>query len=204
MPSNTLTPNEETSFEQGISDAKPLKVVSDAAKQQAKKVTSDIVAQLYGITDKSPEDGANDSKDPNQAKPAPVTPRPLPKLSGNSNVGDHAKFIARQHYLDKGDAKGAEKAMFHLQHYFDESVMTLEDRVKKVRQEQEREREQREKQEEEEEQKKKQEMEEKNNEIPRPIAKGRNRMGIGGKKGKVDMGLEMGKKKTETFRGASG
>ncbi len=201
MAKNTFG-SEETSFENGISLTKPVKALSDAAKQQAKAVTNDIVAQLYGVTDKS----SADPKDPNaknpqqQAAPSPKPKKAVHILSGTSNAGDHAKFIARQQYLDKGDAKGAEDIMFHMQHYFDESVMTLEDRVKKFRREQEQQRAERKKQqEEEEEQKKKKEAEEKE-QLPQATGKGRNRMG---KKAKTTgFALKMSQQKTETFRGA--
>ncbi len=214
MPNNPFKNNVESSFEEDVSIAKPAaKPLSDQAKQQAqnaaKAVTNDIVAQLYGVTDKSTGD-PQDPKDPNIAKAQKSVAPPLAKskahiLAGTSNVGDHAKFIARQHYLDKGDAKGAENAMFHLQHYFDENVMTLEDRVKKFRREQEQQREERKKQQEEEEEEKKQAEAKEKEEPPQATGKGRNKMGTPpGKKRKADMGLKMGQMKTETFRGSSG
>lgn len=203
MPKDPFNDNGETSFESGISLKKPVQAVSDAAKQQAKAVTNDIVAQLYGIKDTS----TNDPKDPNNPQ-KPVQPQPQPKakphiLSGMSNAGDHAKFIARQQYMDKGDVKGAENAMFHLQHYFDSSVMTLEDRVKKNRQEQEQKQQQRKQEHEQEEQQKKEAEARDKEELPQMGAtgKGRNRMG---KKPKTSIALKMSQTKAEINRGATG
>jgi hypothetical protein len=200
---NPFKNNEETSFENGISLTKPVKAMSDAAKQQAKAASDDFVAQLYGVKDKS-----TDPNDPNSKNvQKPVTPPPPPKkavhiLSGMSNAGDHAKFIARQQYLDKGDAKGAENVMFHMQHYFDESVMTLEDRVKKFRREQEQKNAERKKTQEEEEQQKKQQEEKEKEDLPQATGKGRNRMGK--KPKKQDFALNKAKTTTEINRGASG
>ena len=206
MPINPFKNSEETSFEQGITVTKPVKAISAAAKQQAKAVTQDIVAQLYGVTDKSSADKA-DPKAANAQKPTPPPPPPKKTphiLSGTSNVGDHAKYIARQQYMDKGDHKGAEKAMFHLQHYFDENVMTLEDRVKKFRREQEQQKAERKKQTEEEEEQKKQKEAEEKEQLPQAQAtgKGRNRMGNKAKTGGIALGRSQ--RKAETNRGASG
>lgn len=203
MPQNPFSNNEETSFEQGRSVNKPVKAVTAQATQQAKNITQDIVAQLYGVSDKSKDD-ATDPNAQNATQAKPQAPPPLPKLSGTSSVGDHAKYLARQKYLEKGDSKGAEDAMYHMQHYFDETIMTLEDKVKKERQKTEQKKQENKKQDEQEDEQRKQQLEEQNRELPRPVAKGRNRMGAGGKKPKTDMGLKMGQMKTETFRGSSG
>ena len=203
MPKNPFEPNEETSFEQGITIKKPAQVISAAAAQQAKTVTRDIVAQLYGVSSKSKDDQA-DPNSSNPQKPAalpPQQPKTVHKLSGNSNVGDHAKNIARQQYLDKGDAKGADNAMNHLQFYFDSSVMTLEDRVKKVRQEQEQKKGQERQQDEEDEKRKSQQEEEQRQELPQATGKGRNRMG---KKAKTNLVIKRETNKAEMNRGASG
>ncbi|HSW48009.1 MAG TPA: hypothetical protein VLG67_02910 [Candidatus Saccharimonadales bacterium] len=203
MPKNIFG-SEETSFENGISLTKPVKAMSDAAKQQAKAAANDFVAQLYGVKDKTTD--LNDPNAKNQKQQQQQAPPPKPKksthiLSGMSNAGDHAKFIARQQYLDKGDAKGAEDIMFHMQHYFDESVMTLEDRVKKFRREQEQQRAERKKQQEEEDQQKKEKEAKEKEELPQATGKGRNRMG---KKPKTSISLKMSQTKTEINRGATG
>lgn len=199
---NPFQTNEETSFEQGISVTKPVQAVSAAAAQQAKAFTNDMLAQLYGKSDKSKGD---DKADPNSQKPS--TPpaqqaKTVHKLSGNSNVGDHAKYVARQQYLDKGDTKGAENAMHHLQYYFDANIMTLEDRVKKSRQEQEQKRMQDKKQQEEDEQRKKQQEEQEKSALPQTASKNsRNRMG---KKAKTNLVIDRERNKAEMNRGASG
>ncbi len=203
MPANPFKTNEESSFEQGHSLTKPVKAVSAAAAQQAKAFKDDFLAQLYGPSDKS----GQDTQDPNAKNPPPAPPpapaksKP-PMLSGNSNAGDHGKYMARQQYLDKGDAKGADDAMFHLQHYFDETIMTLEDRVKKVRQEQEQKKQERKKQAEQEEQERQEAEAKEKEELPQSGNKDRrNRMG---KKATTNIALKMSTQKTETFRGSSG
>lgn len=204
---NPFKNTEETSFEQGISVQKPVKAMSDAARQQAKAVTQDIVAQLYGVKDKSSDPNDPNSKNPGQqAAPPPQQQKRVHILSGTSNVGDHAKYIARQQYLDKGDVKGADDIMFHMQHYFDESVMTLEDRVKKFRREQEQQRAERKKQQEQEEEEKKQQEEQEKAELPMVTGKGRNKMGMPPQKKPKTGGIALARsqRKAETNRGASG
>lgn len=211
MPINPFNTNEESSFEQGISLNRPVKAVNAQSQQQAKAFKADLLAQLYGPGDTSnPEDGNVDPNKAAQARSASsgqaaqaavVQKKPVHKLGGMSDSGDHAKYAAMQKQLEAGDKKGADDTMHHMQYYYDTTIGTLEEQVKKARQKRQQEEQEREKQSQEEEQKKKQKLEEKKNDVPRPIAKGRNRMGG---KGKTDMGLEMGKKKTETFRGSSG
>ncbi len=204
MSTKVRLPSEESSFEQGIAVNKPLKVMSDAAKQQAKQLTNDFVSQLYGTSDKSSGD-ANDPSAQPQAKQAQIQqtppPKPVRKLGGMSDSGDHAKYAAMQSLLDKGDQKGADELMHHMQYYYDTTFGTLEEQVKKAKQKTQQARQEKEKEEQEEEEKKKQELAQKNEQLPQATGKGRNRMG---KKAKTDMGLKMGQMKTETFRGSSG
>lgn len=204
MSAKVRLPSEESSFEQGISINKPVKAISDAAKQQAKQLTNDFVSQLYGVSDKSSSD-ANDPNAQAQAKQAQAQqasqPKPVRKLGGMSDSGDHAKYAAMQGLLDKGDQKGADKLMHHMQYYYDTTVGTLEEQVKKAGQKTQQTRQEKEKEEQEDEEKKKQELAQKNEQLPQATGKGRNRMG---KKAKTDMGLKMGQMKTETFRGSSG
>lgn len=209
MPNNPFNHGEESSFERGISAKKPVKAVSAAAAQQAKQFTNDFLEQLYGKSDKSANDPKTKNPNDPQGKPQQPVPKPqktVHKLSGNSNPGDHAKYMARQAYLDRGDVQGAEHAMHHMQYYFDQHVMTLEDRVKKNRQEREQKETQTKQQEEEEEKRKKEEEERKKQESPAvATGKGRNRMGQPpGKKQKSPMAVRMGTNKAEMFRGTSG
>ncbi|HUQ85257.1 MAG TPA: hypothetical protein VM077_02935 [Candidatus Limnocylindrales bacterium] len=204
MPINPFKANEESSFEQGISINKPAKAVTAQSQQQAKKFQDDFVNQLYGFSDKSTQ--GDDQADPataNQPKPTPPPPPPkqVHKLGGMSDSGDHAKYAAMQALLEKGDKKGADDAMHHMQYYYDTTIGTLEEQVKKARQKTQQDRQEKEKQEQEDDDKKKQEMAEKSQDLPQATGKGRNRMG---KKPKTDMGLKMGQMKTETFRGSSG
>lgn len=207
MPNNPFNNTEESSFEQGISVNKPAKAVSAQAAQQAKNITRDIVAQLYGISDKSSGDPTDpNAQDPSQPKaPSPAPPpKQVHKLGGMSDSGDHAKYAAMQAQLEAGDKKGADDTMHHMQYYYDTTIGTLEEQVKKAHQKKQQEEQEKSKEEQEEGERKQQELEQKNADLPRPTAKGRNRMGTGGKKAKTDMGLKMGQMKTETFRGSSG
>ncbi len=210
MSTKLIRPSEESSFEHGIAVTKPVKAISDAAKQQAKQIANDFVSQLYGVSDKS----SSDANDPNaqvqaqaqvQAKQAQAQqtppPKPVRKLGGMSDSGDHAKYAMMQDLLDKGDQKGADEMMHHMQYYYDNNIGTLEEQVKKAGQKVQQTRQEKEKQQQEDEEKKKQELAQKNEELPQSTGKGRNRMG---KKAKTDMGLKMGQMKTETFRGSSG
>jgi hypothetical protein len=205
---NPFNRGEESSFEQGISVKKPIKAVSGASAQQAKQFRDDFLEQLYGKSNKASDSKSKNTNDPSKPTQAPPQKpqNTVHKLSGNSNVGDHAKYMARQAYIDKGDVKGAENAMHHLQYYFDANIMTLEDRVKKNRQEKEQKEMQRKQQEEEEEKRKKEEEEQKRREQPAVVTgKGRNKMGLPpGKKPKTPMSVQMGKNKAEMFRGTSG
>ncbi len=204
MSAKIIRPSEESSFEQGIAVNKPVKAISDAAKQQAQQITNDFVSQLYGVSDKS-SDASHDPAAQAQAKQAQAAqappPKPVRKLGGMSDSGDHAKYAAMQSLLDKGDQKGADELMHHMQYYYDTTVGTLEEQVKKAKQKTDQTRQEKEKQDQEDEDRKKQELSEKNEQLPQATGKGRNRMG---KKAKTDMGLKMGQMKTETFRGSSG
>lgn len=208
MPVNPFKTNEESSFESGVPATKPVKTVTGQAQQQAKAFTDDFLEQLYGPS--SPQKGkTNDPQNANLASGQVVQPPPQKKapyiMGGTANVGDHAKYAAMQKILETGDSKKANKTMYHMQHYFDANIGTLEDNAAKARRVEEQKKQQRLQQEEEDKQKKNQEEEQKNAEIPRANAKGRNRMMMpGGKKPKTPMAVQMGQMKTETFRGSSG
>ena len=214
MPNNPFQANEETSFEQGTPVTKPVKAATGKIQQQAKAFTDDFLEQLYGpskptakpVRNASQSDAGGKEQEEalKQKEIAPPKPKPY-IMGGTANVGDHAKYAAREQLLAKGDSKAAGDVMHHMQYYFDSSIGTLEDNAKKARNEEEQKK-QKKLQEEEEEKKKKAEEETKRNaEIPRAVAKGRNRMmGPGGKKPKTPMSVQMGQMKTEAFRGSSG
>lgn len=210
MPNNPFRQSEESSFEQGVSLKKPVKAVSDSAKQQAKAFNDEFLAQLYGP---SKSDAGDDKTDPNNLNPqqkqaqaqATQPKQPVRSLGGMSDSGDHAKYAAMQALLAKGDRKGADNVMHHMQYYFDKTVGTLDEQVKKAQQKRNQEAQDKAKKEQEEEEKKRQEMAENEQEVAAPTGKGRNRMGQPpGKKQKVPMAVQMGKNKAEMFRGSSG
>lgn len=211
MPINPFKVNEETSFETGVSVQKPVKVATAQTQQQAKAFKDDFLTQLYGPSDKSAADVKN--ADPNAVKQAQQSQQlqaasQKPKqhiLGGNSDASDHAKYAMMQKQLEKGDKKGADDTMHHMQYYYDTNIGTLEEQVRKARQQRMQEQQERAKAEQEEEEKKRQELEERNQEIAQPTGKGRNRMGMPPqKKQKTPMAVQMGKNKAEMFRGTSG
>ncbi|HVF69131.1 MAG TPA: hypothetical protein VNA13_01055 [Xanthomonadales bacterium] len=200
---NPFKANEESSFEQGISVNKPARAITAQTQQQAKKFKDDMLSQLYGPSDKAGADDQTNHNAAAHAKQAQAAPPPkqVHKLGGLSDSGDHAKYATMQALLEKGDKKGADEAMHHMQYYYDTNIGTLEEQVKKARQKSQQTQQEKQKEEQEEEEKKRQELSERNEELPQATGKGRNRMG---KKAKTSIALKMSTQKTETFRGASG
>jgi hypothetical protein len=205
MPTNPFNQNEETSFEAGISVKKPVQTVTAQAQQQAKAFKDDFINQLYGPSDKNQtNDNNNSAANQQQAQQAPPKPKPH-ILGGNSDASDHAKYAMMQKHLERGDKKAADDAMHHMQYYYDSTIGTLEEQVKKARQLKQQEAQKKQQEEQEEQEKKRQEMEEKSQELPQATGKGRNRMGMPPqKKQKTPMSVQMGKNKAEMFRGSSG
>jgi len=205
MPIKSLISSEETSFEQGNPVNKTVKAVSDQTTKQVKNLTNDIVSQLYGTSDKSANSLPTDK---NQQASTQVKP-PVQQGSANTQFPgiQSPQEMIQYHNLQqqlKGEGKSdkeVKQTLTHTQNYFRPNIGTLEDTVARERRKHAQLAEEIKKQNMEEEQKKQQMETDKNNEIIRPVAKGRNRMG-GSKK--ANMGLKMSQMKTETFRGSSG
>ncbi len=217
-------PYKRSPFEGGIENVirsvkKTAGQTTAAAQAVRKQLNEDIVAQLYGKTEKSPEQKDINPDDPQaqqqlkqqqqKQQSASVVPpvqqgKAMHKLGGMANVSDHAKYRIRQQYLAKGDHKGAEHAMHHMQHYYDDTLGTLEDTVKKEQRKVEQEDQQRKQEEEEEEKRKKEEEERKKQAFTPAQSKGRNRMGMPGGKKASSMERDQAVRKRETGRGNKG
>lgn len=203
---NPFSNNEESSLERGIPVNKPTKAITSQAQAQAKAFRDDFLNQLYGKSDSTGDDKADPAAQAKQQQQAATPPpKPVRKLGGMSDSGDHAKYAMMQDLLDKGDKKGADDAMHHMQYYYDTNVGTLEEQIKKARQKRQQEEQEREKQQQEEEEQKKQAEAKEKEELPQATGKGRNRMGQPPqKKRKTNMAVDMNKNKAEQFRGSSG
>lgn len=202
---NPFKQSEESSFEQGISVVKPVKAVSDAARQQSKNVTSDIVAQLYGVSDSSSGNGIVDNTQASkqaQSSSASVAQQSS-KFPGIQTPEEMARYQALQSQL-RGQGKSDEEVKAqstHSQNYFRPTIGTVEDAIHMEKRNREQKEQERRKQYQQEEQEQQQTLKENNEELPQATGKGRNRMG---KKAKTSIALKMSTQKTETFRGASG
>lgn len=210
MPINPFKQSEESSFEQGISVVKPVKAVSDAARQQAKAVTQDIVAQLYGVkSDGAQDSAASDSTKQTSTSSSGTSSSVIQQQISSQNPGiqtpeEIARYQALQNQL-RGQGKSDEEIKAqstHNQNYFRATIGNVEDQMQKEAQKREKNEEERKKQIDEEVQQKKQAIAEQNQELPQATGKGRNRMGTKAKTGGI--ALERSQKKAETNRGASG
>jgi hypothetical protein len=208
MNFNPFKRNEESSFEQGLPVNKTIKNVSDQAQKQAKVLTNDIVASLYGISDKSSGDGQSDNKmqATNQAS-SPVSQQLSNGFPGIQTPDEMARYQQLQQQL-RGEGKSDDEVkskMTHSQNYFRPTIGNVEDEIEKEKRKREQREAERNKNLEDEAQQKIQAEQSQSESLPPVTGKGRNKMGMPPqKKGKTDMGLKMGQMKTETFRGSSG
>jgi hypothetical protein len=207
---NPFKQSEESSFEQGISVVKPVKAVSDAARQQAKAVTQDIVAQLYGVKSDGAQDSAvSDSTKQTSTSSSSASSSVIQQQISSQNPGiqspeEIARYQALQNQL-RGQGKSDEEIKAqstHNQNYFRTTIGNVDDQMQKEAQKREKNEEERKKQIDEEAQQKKQAIAEQNQELPQATGKGRNRMG--GKVKRKDVALNKAKTTTEINRGASG
>jgi hypothetical protein len=208
MNFNPFKRNEESSFEQGLPVNKIIKNVNDQTQKQAKVLTKDIVASLYGISDKSSGDGRSDNKmqGVNQASSSASSSVPN-GFPGIQTPDEMARYQQLQQQL-RGEGKGDEDVkvkMTHSQNYFRPTIGNVEDEIEKEKRKREQRHAERNKNSEEEAQQKMQAEASQSESLMPVTGKGRNKMGMPPqKKGKTDMGLKMGQMKTETFRGSSG
>jgi len=163
-------------------------------KGAADEAANEFLDALYGSTTSS-----EDEQSPDNAHPTQQQQKPHPTSFQTKQQQNNATTQAPTD-KDKLEETRRKLQQTHNQDYFNPTIGDLEVQMKREADKRKQADEQRIREEEEAKQKKAQEQQQQNQQLAMPAGKGRMRMG----KPVKSMDVEMGKKKTETFRGASG